>query len=157
MLLSRFSVFVVFVLGLQFFSFFWAFCLRHFCDILTLITTKFQVCITSRKMLNVTRFGSRFLSKLNHFGGQNLPVLTTIADQRRSAKTWYPDKKYLKEFEEEVYLVGKEDYVISKNVTKAAPEIRVRNMVINMGPCHPAAHGYSDSLKFYSLTDLSLI
>lgn len=96
-------------------------------------------------MLNATRVGSRFLSKLNGVG-QNVPVLASTiglsnpTEQRRHAKKWYPDKNYLKQFEEEVYLVSPEPYVISKNVKKGAPEVRVRNMVINMGPAHPSCH-----------------
>ena len=74
-----------------------------------------------------------------------VPPSQLIIEQRRHDKKWYPDKQYFKQFEEEAYLVPNDPengkFQISEQVTKSAPEMHVRNVVINFGPQHPAAHG----------------
>lgn len=74
-----------------------------------------------------------------------LAPLASFREQRRYAKTWYPDKEYFKQFEGEVYLFpndpDNEKFVISKEVVKDAPDTHFRNIVLNFGPQHPAAHG----------------
>lgn len=80
-------------------------------------------------------------------GAKNLaPTLSAMnnlsVEQRRFAKKWYPDKQYFQEFEDECFLVQQEyPGKISRNVTRLNPQMRFRNVVINFGPQHPAAHG----------------
>nr|XP_027205562.1 NADH dehydrogenase [ubiquinone] iron-sulfur protein 2, mitochondrial-like [Dermatophagoides pteronyssinus] len=62
--------------------------------------------------------------------------------EERYAKKWYPDKQFYQEFEEECFLVDHEYRgKLSRNVTRDNPQMRFRNIVINFGPQHPAAHG----------------
>ncbi|UXI20578.1 FGGY carbohydrate kinase domain-containing protein [Sarcoptes scabiei] len=62
--------------------------------------------------------------------------------QLRSASKWYPDYKYFEGTDKKVKFIEEElDGTISPNVNVAVPLTRYRNVVINFGPQHPAAHG----------------
>lgn len=109
-------------------------------------------------MLSVSKLIARLTPTLrNSQGLSNLvrnenSLFTPLAavinqhEQRRYAKKWYPDKLYLQKNEEEYYLLPNDPEIdfhhyVSNNVDKANPEFHVRNIVINFGPQHPAAHG----------------
>lgn len=79
---------------------------------------------------------------------QLLPVLSAVHShqQCRTAKKWYPDKQFFQQFEKEAYLLPDdpstyEEGSVYKLVKKEDNEWRIRNIVINFGPQHPAAHG----------------
>ena len=74
--------------------------------------------------------------------------------QKRSlAKKWYPDKEYFKEFEGEFNAYKDDKCLIpdesvrwegfegSRFQPRISVEKHVRNVVMNFGPAHPAAHG----------------
>lgn len=62
----------------------------------------------------------------------------------RRTKKWYPDAEWISQFDGPVMYP---DEVMSKysipnwNAKKLPAEKKITNMVINFGPCHPAAHG----------------
>lgn len=89
---------------------------------------------TLRNLSNVVKNDKLALAPVAGFG-----------EQRRHVKTWYPDKEYFKQFEGEVFLFpndpDNEKFVISQEVKKDAPDTHYRNIVLNFGPQHPAAHG----------------
>ncbi|KPM10735.1 NADH dehydrogenase [ubiquinone] iron-sulfur protein 2, mitochondrial-like protein [Sarcoptes scabiei] len=63
-------------------------------------------------------------------------------NEEESASKWYPDYKYFEGTDKKVKFIEEElDGTISPNVNVAVPLTRYRNVVINFGPQHPAAHG----------------
>lgn len=100
------------------------------------------------KMINLSRL-AKYLDRLpiiNNGAKCLAPTLSTVnslsVEQRRFVKKWYPDKQFFQEFEEECFLVDHEyKGKLSRNVTRENPQMRFRNVLINFGPQHPAAHG----------------
>ncbi|RWS21661.1 NADH-ubiquinone oxidoreductase 49 kDa subunit-like protein [Leptotrombidium deliense] len=91
--------------------------------------------LSSRKALRLPFLGSSIL-------GNNL-VNASAGDNRRFAHRWYPDEEWYKQFEGHV--------LYNEDLRWYKPKMRwneervvertVKNMVINFGPQHPAAHG----------------
>ncbi|XP_072393868.1 NADH-ubiquinone oxidoreductase 49 kDa subunit-like [Diabrotica undecimpunctata] len=62
----------------------------------------------------------------------------------RSLKRWYPDEEYIAQFDGPVMYpdeITKNWLTQPYNAKKAPEEKTIKNMVINFGPAHPAAHG----------------
>ncbi|OTF77186.1 NADH dehydrogenase[ubiquinone] iron-sulfur protein 1, mitochondrial-like protein [Euroglyphus maynei] len=99
-------------------------------------------------MINLSRLAKHLdrLPIINNGAKFLAPTLSTVnnlsVEQRRFVKKWYPDKQFFQEFEEECFLVDHEyKGKLSRNVTRENPQMRFRNVLINFGPQHPAAHG----------------
>ncbi|RZC40457.1 NADH dehydrogenase [ubiquinone] iron-sulfur protein 2, mitochondrial, partial [Asbolus verrucosus] len=75
---------------------------------------------------------------------QVVPKLKNLNYVAIRCKKWYPDAEYMSQFDGPVMYP---DEVTSKfkmppwNAKKPPIERKVTNMIINFGPCHPAAHG----------------
>jgi hypothetical protein len=98
-------------------------------------------CLTSRRCI----FDSLILETMAH-----ITILRRVVSKLKNVyirghKTWYPDAKWMDQFQG---VVMYPDNFTSKlkrrpyNAKELPPEERkITNMVINFGPCHPAAHG----------------
>ena len=71
-----------------------------------------------------------------------------VTEQKRFAKKWFFDKEYYQQFEQDSFLIPITDELnhskYSNYVYKAENYVTnktLRNIVINFGPQHPAAHG----------------
>ncbi|KAF9807427.1 hypothetical protein SFRURICE_005385 [Spodoptera frugiperda] len=74
---------------------------------------------------------------------KNLPALYNVNSQR-NAHRWMPDAEYLKQFEGAVIYPDEVTSLLKHppyHGVVAPGEKQVRNMVLNFGPQHPAAHG----------------
>nr|CAD7413859.1 unnamed protein product [Timema poppensis] len=105
---------------------------------------------------NITRFilAKEYEHKHTSGGGATLTV-DQIADEgaikvrilvgsKRGAKRWFPDAEFLKQFEGPVMFPDEVSSKWTRPVwcNKIAPvEKKVRNLTLNFGPQHPAAHG----------------
>lgn len=93
-------------------------------------------------MINLYKNLTRLSPIINNV--KNLTPISSIdIEQRRYAKKWYPDKKFYKQYEEEVTYLPEEKIStsLSLNVERTINQIKYKNIVINFGPQHPAAHG----------------
>lgn len=101
-------------------------------------------------MLNISRVLTKLTPAIRNLPNVaktdsiTLAPLLNFSEQRRTKK-WYPDKLYNKQFEKEELLLPNDpenhEFQISQQVKKEAPDYHIRNVVINFGPQHPAAHG----------------
>lgn len=66
-----------------------------------------------------------------------------FSSSKRGAAKWYPDPEWLKQFDGPVMVPyeGQSLEMPSWNSKLAPVEKKVRNVSINFGPQHPAAHG----------------
>ncbi|XP_047038857.1 NADH-ubiquinone oxidoreductase 49 kDa subunit isoform X1 [Helicoverpa zea] len=74
---------------------------------------------------------------------KNLPALYNVNSQRK-AHRWMPDEEYVKQFEGAVMYPDEVTSLLKHppyNGIITPGEKQVRNMVLNFGPQHPAAHG----------------
>jgi NADH dehydrogenase (ubiquinone) Fe-S protein 2 len=63
-------------------------------------------------------------------------------ESRRGAKKWYPDKEFFSQYEGTLYYPEEARWQIPLETNKrVVVEKAVRNIEINFGPQHPAAHG----------------
>ncbi|KAJ9599311.1 hypothetical protein L9F63_010205 [Diploptera punctata] len=60
---------------------------------------------------------------------------------KRCLKKWAPDPEFLKQFEPPCMGATEEMIAICKKFRTLPPKRKIKNMVINFGPQHPAAHG----------------
>lgn len=80
----------------------------------------------------------------NHFLLLKRLVKPSLIFARTKKKWWYPDPEYINEFKGPVMYP---DEVTSKwkpfpwNSKIPPKEMRIKNMIINFGCAHPAAHG----------------
>jgi len=67
-------------------------------------------------------------------------------EQRRGAARWYPDHEFMKNYEGPIMWTPehekwKDVFLMMYSDEKPESEKQVRNMILNFGPQHPAAHG----------------
>lgn len=63
---------------------------------------------------------------------------------QRGAKRWYPDAEYIKQFQGPILYTDETEKrlpVLSYFNKRILPEKQVKNLILNFGPQHPAAHG----------------
>ncbi|KOB71493.1 Mitochondrial NADH dehydrogenase iron-sulfur protein 2 [Operophtera brumata] len=88
------------------------------------------------------------LRKSSNFGPKaslfkNIPAVYNVKSQRKASK-WMPDAEYVKQFEGAVMYPDEVTSLLKHppyNSIVTPSEKQVRNMILNFGPQHPAAHG----------------
>ncbi|EFN86377.1 NADH dehydrogenase [ubiquinone] iron-sulfur protein 2, mitochondrial [Harpegnathos saltator] len=92
---------------------------------------------------SILRKNAGFLSANRLFSPNSVPAIVDV--QRRGAKQWNPDRKFLEQFNKPlIYTTEKIDWTPPKDfllMKHKFPEQTIQNIKINFGPQHPAAHG----------------
>ena len=94
-----------------------------------------QPC-NSEKLLN-TKLAKCLISPAYNY-------LLPLPYSRRGGATWYPDYDWMRQFEGPILLPPEDkDKIPPPQWTQRKPPVekKVRNVTINFGPQHPAAHG----------------